>query len=430
MIQRLRKAARTPAAVRLGLIGLAVISLILFVGITFGRLRHGAPELFVSDGYFYYSYVLSWCLDFDVDFTNQYLHRPEETHFIHTWAPTAGLPGNAYAVGFPILLTPAFLLARLALRGIGDGWSLPYQLTVYAWAHLLCLGGPILTGLIFRRWYAIRSLLLPLVVLTMGSTWLAYIWFESDFGHGVSALAVAAYLGALLAAADERSNRRLAILGLTLGAAVLIRWQNAPLVLMIPFILPTARIREYARIAVPSVVICIPQMIVWQIIYGKPITMPQGSGFMNWTHPSLVEFLFSTNHGMLLWTPILIPAYLGFCLVPPEHRRIAAAALLILVLEIYVNSASRDWFGSGSFGARRMTDYLPLVAVGFFALTRRLEARPALWWAFHTICAVLVLLNLVLAVRYYTGDLPSFGVVSLERLWLDTLKFPFKLLGG
>ena len=61
---------------------------------------------------------------------------------------------------------------------------------------------------------------------------------------------------------------------------------------------------------------------------------------------------------------------------------------------------------------------------------KRIEVRPTLRWAFHAICAVLVPLNLALAVHYCTGDLPSFEVVSLERFWLDTLQPPIKRLRG
>ena len=42
--------------------------------------------------------------------------------------------------------------------------------------------------------------------------------------------------------------------------------------------------------------------------------MPQGEGFMKWSDPALLLMLFSDNHGLFTWTPIVAVALVG--LVP------------------------------------------------------------------------------------------------------------------
>src|SRR5438034_49592 len=89
---------------------LALGTLVLFAGCTWARLRSNDRELFVSDGYYYYSYLPAWFVDHSLDLTNAYRHRPDEAA---GWGyrPTAtGRPSSPFGIGMAVLLSPAFLL--------------------------------------------------------------------------------------------------------------------------------------------------------------------------------------------------------------------------------------------------------------------------------------------------------------------------------
>ena len=54
-----------------------------------------------------------------------------------------------------------------------------------------------------------------------------------------------------------------------------------------------------------------PQMAVWYVLYGQPFTVPQGPSFMQWASPHHVAVLFSDNHGLFSWAPLLLLSLVG-----------------------------------------------------------------------------------------------------------------------
>src|SRR5439155_10886457 len=128
-------------------------ALVLFALCTQVRLRSNDTELLVGDGYYYYAYLPAWFVDHHLDLTAAYRHRPDEAA---GWGhrPTAtGRPSNPFGIGMAVLLSPAFLLARLAAHGRGDGWGIGYQLPVCALAFLYGLLGVGITFHVLSRFF-------------------------------------------------------------------------------------------------------------------------------------------------------------------------------------------------------------------------------------------------------------------------------------
>src|SRR5262249_26179732 len=135
----------------------ATLALLLFSLFTWTRIHHNDAELFVSDGYYYYAYLTSWWIDRDVDLTNQYQHRPEESLAWGHRPTVPGKPSNPFAVGMAVLLSPAFLLARTLSLGRGDGWGLAYQLPVCTLAFVYGLLGVAITFALLCRLFSRQS---------------------------------------------------------------------------------------------------------------------------------------------------------------------------------------------------------------------------------------------------------------------------------
>ena len=47
-----------------------------------------------------------------------------------------------------------------------------------------------------------------------------------------------------------------------------------------------------------------PQLVVWRLLYGAFVTIPQGGGFVA-GHPAWAGVLFSPHHGLFAWSPLL-----------------------------------------------------------------------------------------------------------------------------
>jgi hypothetical protein len=139
----------------------------------------------------------------------------------------------------------------------------------------------------------------------------------------------------------------------------------------------------------------------------------QGGYFNPW-QSRWIDTLFSSWHGLFSWTPVVYVAALGTIAYVRREWRWAVSGLAVLLLTAWVNGATQDWAGGWSFGGRRFSSVLVLLAPGLALVLEWLVRRPivaltslvacALWW------------NHLLMVQYATGMIPKDEPVSFGRL--------------
>lgn len=174
----------------------------------------------------------------------------------------------------------------------------------------------------------------------------------------------------------------------------------------------------------------IPQMVAWQILYGSPLTAPQGGGFFQFLRPEMLNVWFSTKRGLFSWSPILIFAVIGFIPLYQKNRLLGAAAIVIFLLETYVNSIVNDWWGGEAFGARRFISLMPFFALGLAAFVDSIRTRVSQTLILLALGALIVWNNLFLL--QYNLWLHGIGHISaiptLQEMTLDKFTAPFKAL--
>jgi hypothetical protein len=147
----------------------------------------------------------------------------------------------------------------------------------------------------------------------------------------------------------------------------------------------------------------LPQLLAYKALNGHfgPTTLSTRK--MTWTSPHAAGVLFSPEHGLFAWSPLLLLAFAGLVWLAvrkpdaehPEHPDLAWIAQLALVMfafQVYVSGSVESWTVAGAFGQRRFVAATPLFALGLAALlvrtSRRRLARGALlvaiglgiWW--------------------------------------------------
>jgi hypothetical protein len=137
-------------------------------------------------------------------------------------------------------------------------------------------------------------------------------------------------------------------------------------------------------------------------------------GYLHLWESRWIDTLFSSWHGFLSWSPVAYAAVIGTFAYLRREWRWAASGLVILFLTAWINGATQDWAGGWSFGGRRYSSALVMLAPGLamvieFALRRPLVAlapvvAAALWW------------NHLLMVQYTAGMLPKDEPVSFGRI--------------
>jgi hypothetical protein len=393
-----------------------------------------------SDGFYYYAYLRSLAFDRDVDFTNDYrlLGMGDKAH-LFTPTPT-GHAQSAWTIGPAIVWSPFFAVGHavaVRLHAAGaevstDGTSFPYRQSV-------CIAG-LFYGLL-GCWFAYRlaarfypdSLAASSVALTIaGSFMLWYLVKEPSMTHAPSMAAVAGFAWAWAATRERRTPAMWGLLGLLAGVMSLIRWQNA-LFMLLPGLDALeilvggrggARARRDALVGGALFLLCaiaafLPQMLAWKAIYGSYIARSPVGPEIRWTHPRLVDILFSARNGLLSTSPVLYLGAIGLVVFAFARPAIGVPTLIAATVMVYFNACIQDWWGSAGFGGRRFDGTIPLFCIGLAAFMdagARLVRRHALA-AVTLALALLAVWNIALMAAAQQGAVRIGETTPFDRAW-------------
>jgi hypothetical protein len=164
-----------------------------------------------------------------------------------------------------------------------------------------------------------------------------------------------------------------------------------------------------------------PTFISRQIIYGSPFE----SGYpaistWNWTSPALLKVLFSSDHGMFSWTPVLIPAVMGLAFLAKRDALLGAGCLLTFFAYYYFIASYPDWDGLSSFGNRFFVSLTPIFILGFAALLSSFSSwvgktTRAVALAFPVL-ALLIAWNVGFIFQWGTHMVPARGEISWSSM--------------
>lgn len=364
--------------------------------------------LLCPDGVGYYVYIQSLFLDRDLSFLNN-LKSLGVSHQFGWFSPTHNnYISNPFAIGTSIAWISFFLLAHLItivanifVAKVGtfptDGTSYIHLATVSLGSCFYGLLALFLSFKVAKRFFSSQNSFLALLLIWLTSPFVFNFYWMPTHSHIVDSFAIALFLSKWIDSKDKDGLFWWFCYGLAFGFAVLVRWQNI-LFLILLFIPLRKLILPYILFLLGSLIAFSPQLIAWKVIYGKFLLIPQGEGFMRWTHPEILRFLFSSWHGLYSWTPILIFSTIGLFLLYQKDRRMALGFLLTFILQVYVNSCVSDWWAGTSFGARRMTNFTFIFILGlacFFQflgkrrLIKYLILSSAIFWTWILIISTL-----------------------------------------
>jgi hypothetical protein len=392
------------------------------------------PQRVASDGVFYFTPLHSIVVDGDVDFENEYRVLGAEDGYFHR-TETGRLPNN-FSIGPALLWAPFYLVVHAvgllgAFRPTGFGY--PYFTAI---ATTTAVGGFLgvlwfyrLAGEYFER----NTAFIATVLLWLGSFHLWYMVFEPSMSHALAMAAVTAYL--LLCQRGLTGRWGFVIAGIAAGLVMLIRWQN---VIFLPVGLIVIwrkqgrpRWDELAAGVLAAVVMFVPQMVYWKLLYGRFLLIPQGGGYMQWGSPQFLSVLFASRHGLLSWSPLLWLGALGFIGVVKKAPALGWSLLGAFLASLYVNASVYDWWAGASFGARRFDGALPAFGLGLAA-----AVAWALPWIRKHAAAVFFIMavpflvwNVLLMGLYSTGSIPFDGAVSFQQAGSDGLEMIYRKTG-
>jgi hypothetical protein len=427
-----------------------------------------------GDGVGYYAFARAPLIQHNLDFTEDYRHAnegfraprlDENNQPRPEFRTRTGHLDNHFTVGPAILWTPFLLVAHagvLLARAMGssvaaDGFSAPYCITMALATAIYGFLGLLLAFHLAREYVHERWALLATIAIWWASSLPVYMYFNPSWSHAHSAFVVALFLWYGHRTRSSRSLAQWLILGLITGLMLNVYYANA----MVLAVLAIEVARRYylafhfkpveasaiadsdfagnARppfphaLSVPQlllrhslfsavVLLCmLPTLITRYIVYGNAFE----SGYIplrdwSWFSPAFLQVLFSSNHGLLAWTPILFLSIAGLFIFWRWQRR-AGTPFLAAFLAFYLLIACYpDWAGISSFGNRFFVSLTPLFILGLGVFLDRLaqlfRSNRAALAAASIFLAFFLFWNVGLMFQWGSHLIPARGPISFSEM--------------
>jgi hypothetical protein len=164
----------------------------------------------------------------------------------------------------------------------------------------------------------------------------------------------------------------------------------------------------------------LPTFISRYVIFGGVLK----TGYMpadtwNWKSPHFWGVLFSSDHGLLCWTPILVLALGGLLLFSKTDRFFAGSLIAVVVSFYFVIAFYPNWDGISSFGNRFFVSLTTLFVLGLAAAFAWIGHS----WRYNstavftsTATGLLIAWNLALVFQWGTHLVPARGPISWKQM--------------
>ena len=407
-----------------------------------------------GDGVGYYAYIRSLLIDHDLHFDKDWLAanttfaegRVDASGRLRAdqYSPT-GYVKNHFSIGPSVLWAPFLIVIhglvlvadRLGAHIPADGYSRPYLMTMSVATAFYGFLGLLLAFDLARQYVDERWAFLATVGIWFASSLFVYMYFNPSWSHAHSAFTVALFLWYWYRTRGTRTLGQWLLLGLAAGLMVDVYYPNA-IVLIVPAL---EGVTYYVRAAedsgqqawgarrllvahslfiVAAGVAVLPTFITRRIIYGSSFESgypPIREWF--WTSPKLLAVLFSSDHGMLSWTPVLIPAILGLIVFCRRDQLFGAGLLVAFLAYYYFIASYPDWDGISSFGNRFFVSLTPVFILGLASVLGWFAQRWKRLGRDLTVAGtigLLVLWNFGLMFQWGSHLVPARGPISFSEM--------------
>jgi hypothetical protein len=371
--------------------------------------------------------------------------------YVNPITKTGHLP-NFYTVGPAILWFPFVASAHLAVLGANrlgfaisaDGHSWPYILALSIATNLYGFLAIFISFHWARKFVAEIWAFWAALGVWFASSLPIYMYFEPSWSHAHSAFCVALFLWYWHRTRVARTRNQWLLLGLLAGLMVDVYLPNAIFVLApaSDCLLGYSRawrerredpslwwlnLRLHTLSSASALIAFSPMLITRQIVYGNPLALGMYAGVSwNWRSPNFRAVLFSANHGLFVWTPILLLAVLGLLALYRQDRQLGAVCMLAAVLFYGLISVYPWWDGRLAFGNRFFVSLTPVFVLGLASLfswsvrlwgSQRSAARRLI-----PITALLILWNLGLVYQFSTTLVPHITQVYWDEVLFNQFR--------
>jgi hypothetical protein len=404
-----------------------------------------------GDGIGFYAYVRSPLIDHNFNFASDWQNPKEEmqrlflvNHYVDNPTTKTGHLPNYYPIGPAILWSPflvishlaVFVSIRLGAHIAPDGHSWPYMAAMASATALYGFIGLCLSFAVARRFVKERWAFWATIGIWIGSSLPVFMYLYPSWPHMHSVFVNSLFLFYWLRTRGTRTPRQWLLLGLLGGLMIEVHYPNVVFLLAPAHEVVSAYVgawqkrfqntralldllQRHSLCAVGGLLALLPTFITRQIVFGSPFSVGAYS-LWNWSSPAFGPVLFSPDHGLFVFSPILLLAVAGlFCLC--RLQVVLGTICVSIVVAFYCIIAFYPWW-SGVFGLgnRYFLSLTPLFILGLacaFGLAERLwKSERATALRLVPLTLVFVIWNLGLIYQWRTHLLPWYTTVYWEEV--------------
>jgi hypothetical protein len=407
-----------------------------------------------GDGVGYYAYARALLIEHRLDFEKDWLAANSSFRMAKlneqgrlrpdAYTPTGHLD-NHFTVGPAILWSPflisahlgVLLLDKLGAHIPADGFSWPYLSAMAIGTAVYGFLGLLISFRLARKYFEERWAFLATLGIWFASSLPVYMYFNPAWSHAHSVFAVALFVYYWDRNRGSRSVPQWIVLGVCAGLMIDVYYPNL-VFLVLPAIESLGAYRRALRapgkdassparvfsgnicFALAALAAFLPTIITRKIIYGSYWNFGdyRDTPWL-WTAPARWQVLFSSDHGLVSWTPILALALLGLFLWLKSNRITAAYLIAATVAFYYLIACYPDWDGLSSFGSRFFVSLTPIFVVGlaaFFSEWARRWRAAAMPATAATLTGLFILWNLAFIFQWGTHMIPVRGPISFRDM--------------
>lgn len=339
-------------------------------------LLSGSINVITWDVYGYYVYLPALFNFYDLDT----LSFVEHIHF-HQYPISTGAiyqidrfeNGNAipiYTMGISMLLLPFYLLADFFSFTFGfnrDGLSTPYQIGIIAANAFYSCFAIFLIFKILKKSFSKKIIWISIIGIMLGTNYLYYTILEPGMPHVFLFFLYTALLFHCEKWHEQVHYTSAIWIGICLSLLCLSRPSEC-IAVVIPlfygvyswdslkkkFQLLFEQKKSLFILILTGIIMISPQLMLWKFTSGQWIYnsyAAYGHEF-HFTHPHIIEGLFSYRKGWLLYSPMMTIGILGLIPFFKRFKSLFAGVLIFLTLNIYFVLSWHMWWYAGCFGMR------------------------------------------------------------------------------
>jgi hypothetical protein len=412
-----------------------------------------------GDGVGYYAFARAVLIQHNLDFTADY--SAANASFRDARLDENGNPKpvfrtatnhleNHFTVGPAILWAPFLIVAHIGVlvaRALGssvaaDGFSEPYRFAMALGTAVYGFLGLLLAMRIAAKYVGERWAFLATVAIWWASSLPVYMYFNPSWSHAHSAFVAALFLWYWHETRETRSTTQWIVLAAIAGLMLNVYYPNAMLLAMLvvealPQYFGARRSRQspetkiqpsavqlamnHALFIVVMIACLLPTFVSRYIIYGNPLE----SGYFSlrdwaWRSPYFLAVLFSSEHGLLVWTPVIALACIGAVIFALREPRVGGALLAALLAFYFFIACYPDWAGISSYGNRFFVSLTPIFVIGlsvfFDRASRFFTSQRVAMATLGAVATLLIMWNMAFIFQWGTHLVPARGPIVWSEM--------------